>query len=248
MSLDSFGAGMSVVVVGASGGIGRALTSILSASPAVARIIACSRSRPVPQHSKVRHQRLDLEDEKTSARVAEAVRADGDAVDLAFVASGILHDDDMLRPEKTWRALDGAALERAYRINAVGPALVAKHFLPLLTHDRKSVFAALSASVGSISDNRLGGWHAYRASKAALNMLLRTLSIELARSNPRAICVGLHPGTVDTALSAPFQAGVPEGKLFTPERAAAHLLEVINGLGPDDSGKVLAWDGKPVPT
>ncbi len=247
MSLESFGAEMSVVVVGASGGIGGALTNILSASPAVARIIACSRSGSVSDHTKVRHQRLDLEDELTIVRAADAVRADGGALDLVFLASGILHDDGALRPEKTWRALDGAALERVYRINAVGPALVAKHFLPLLARDRKSVFAALSARVGSISDNRLGGWHAYRASKAALNMLLRTLSIELARANPRAICVGLHPGTVDTALSAPFQAGVPEGKLFTPERAAAHLLEVINGLGPDDSGKVLAWDGKPVP-
>jgi NAD(P)-dependent dehydrogenase (short-subunit alcohol dehydrogenase family) len=247
MPLDSFGAGMSVLVVGASGGIGRALTGALSASPAVARITACSRSGPVPEHPKVRHQRLDLEDEATIGGAAEAVKAGGSALDLVVVASGILHDDEELRPEKTWRALDGAALERVYRINAVGPALVAKHFLPLLARDRKSVLAALSARVGSISDNRLGGWHAYRASKAALNMLLRTLSIELARANPRAICVGLHPGTVDTALSAPFRAGVPEGKLFTPERAAAHLLEVINGLGPDDSGKVFAWDGKPIP-
>ena len=163
------------------------------------------------------------------------------------MASGILHDDEALRPEKTWRALDGAALERVYRINAVGPALVAKHFLPLLARDRKSVFAALSARVGSISDNHLGGWHAYRASKAALNMLLRTFAIELARRNPRAICVGLHPGTVDTGLSAPFQANVPEGKLFTPDFAAARLLEVVDRLKPDDSGKVFAWDGQLIP-
>lgn len=247
MLLKSFGSEMSVVVVGASGGIGKALTNILSASPAVARIVACSRSRPVLEHSKVRHERLDLEDEPTIARAAEAVRADGDALDLVVVASGILHDDGTLRPEKTWRALDGAALERVYRINAVGPALVAKHFLPLLARDRKSVFAALSARVGSISDNRLGGWHAYRASKAALNMLLRTLSIELARANPRAMCVGLHPGTVDTTLSAPFQATVPEGKLFTPEFAAARLLEVLDRLEPVDSGNVIAWDGQQIP-
>ena len=138
-------------------GIGRALTSILTATPAVARIRACSRSGPVPEHSKVRHQVLDLEKEATIARAAEAVRADASALDLVFVASGILHDDEALRPEKTWRALDGSALERVYRINAVGPALVAKHFLPLLARDRKSVFAALSARVGSISDNHLGG-------------------------------------------------------------------------------------------
>jgi NAD(P)-dependent dehydrogenase (short-subunit alcohol dehydrogenase family) len=125
--------------------------------------------------------------------------------------------------------------------------LVAKHFLPLLARDRKSVFAALSARVGNISDNRLGGWHAYRASKAALNMLLRTLSIELARANPRAMYVGLHPGTVDTTLSAPFQATVPEGKLFTPEFAAARLLEVLDRLEPVDSGNVIAWDGQQIP-
>ena len=246
MPLDSFGAGMSVVVVGASGGIGRALTSILSASPAVARITACSRSGPVPEHPKVRHQRLDLEDEATIAGAAEAVQADGGVLDLVLVASGILHDDEELRPEKTWRALDGAALERVYRVNAVGPALVAKHFLPLLARDRRAC-SPRSARVGSISDNQLGGWHAYRASKAALNMLLRTFAIELARRNPRAVCVGLHPGTVDTGLSAPFQANVPEGKLFTPDFAAARLLEVVDRLKPDDSGHVFAWDGQLIP-
>jgi NAD(P)-dependent dehydrogenase (short-subunit alcohol dehydrogenase family) len=105
----------------------------------------------------------------------------------------------------------------------------------------------LSARVGSISDNHLGGWHAYRASKAALNMLLRTFAIELARRNLRAVCVGLHPGTVDTGLSAPFQTNVPEGKLFTPDFAAARLLEVVDRLKPDDSGKVFAWDGQTIP-
>jgi len=115
-----------------------------------------------------------------------------------------LHDGEALRPEKTWRALEGVALERVYQVNAIGPALVAKHFLPLLARDRKSVFAALSARVGSISNNQLGGWHAYRASMAALNMLLRTFAIEPAWRNPRAACVGLHPGTVDSRLSAPF--------------------------------------------
>jgi NAD(P)-dependent dehydrogenase (short-subunit alcohol dehydrogenase family) len=237
---------MSVVVVGASGGIGRAWTSILSESPAVARITACSRSGPVPDHAKVSHQRLDLEDEETSVRAADAVR-DAGALDLVLVASGILHEDEVLRPEKTWRTLDGAALERVFRINAVGPALVAKHFLPLLARDRKSVFAALSARVGSISDNRLGGWHAYRASKAALNMLVRTFAIELARRNRRAICVGLHPGTVDTGLSAPFQGNIAEGKLFTPDFAAARLLEVVDRLTQDDSGNVFAWDGQLIP-
>lgn len=247
IALSSFAADMNVAVIGASGGIGRALTAQLAASGSVAQIIATSRSGVVPEHTKVQAQRLDLEDEATIARAAEAASAGGRALDLVIVASGILHGGDGLRPEKTWRTLEAPTLERVFRINAVGPALVAKHFLPLLARDRKSLFAALSARVGSISDNRLGGWHAYRASKAALNMLLRSFAIELARRNPSAICVGLHPGTVDTSLSSPFQANVPEGSLFTPDVAAGRLLGVIDRLGTDDSGRVLAWDGKVVP-
>lgn len=119
--------------------------------------------------------------------------------------------------------------------------------LALMPRKERSVFAALSARVGSISDNRLGGWHAYRASKAALNMLVRNYAIEQARRAPGAICVGLHPGTVDTSLSRPFQSGVPEGRLFTPDEAAGYLLDVIDALGPDDSGRCFDWAGKQVP-
>ena len=144
--------------------------------------------------------------------------------------------------------LTGAAMETAFRRNATGPALVAKHFLPLLARDRKAAFAALSARVGSIEDNRLGGWYAYRASKAALNMLIRTLSIELARSHRHALCVGLHPGTVDTALSKPFQSGVPPEKLFPPAQSARHLLAVLDRLTAEDSGSVYAWDGRRIPS
>jgi len=245
--LRSFAGDMNVLVVGASGGIGQALTMRLARSSAVGQIMAYNRSRPAPRHPKIRHQWVDLTDEATIASAAEAVGAQEMALDLVFVASGILHDGEALRPEKTWRALEGAALERVYQVNAIGPALVAKHFLPLLARDRKSVFAALSARVGSISNNQLGGWHAYRASKAALNMLLRTFAIELAWRNPRAVCVGLHPGTVYSRLSAPFQANVPEGKLFTPGFAASRLLDVLDRLTPEDSGKVFAWDGEMIP-
>ncbi len=133
------------------------------------------------------------------------------------------------------------------RVNAIGPALVAKHLLPLLPRDGRSVFAALSARVGSIGDNRLGGWHGYRASKAALNMLLRCLHVELVRTRPEALCVGLHPGTVDTPLSRPFQRGVPEGRLFTPEDAAARLLAVLDGLRAEHGGCVLDHAGVVVP-
>ena len=122
-----------------------------------------------------------------------------------------------------------------------------KHFLPLMPRDRRAVFAALSARVGSIGDNRLGGWHSYRASKAALNMILKNLSIELARTHPQAVVAGLHPGTVDTALSVPFQKGVAADKLFTADYSASRLLAVLDGLTPADSGGVFAWDGARIP-
>jgi len=167
-------------------------------------------------------------------------------VRLVLVATGILHAPGV-RPEKCWAALDAAALARVYTVNAIGPALIGKHFLTLLPAQGRSVIAALSARVGSIDDNRLGGWHAYRASKAALNMLLKNFAIELARRAPEALCVGLHPGTVDSALSKPFQANVPASRLFTPAVSATHLLQVLERLTPADSGGVYAWDGQRVP-
>ena len=166
---------------------------------------------------------------------------------MVIVASGILHDGAHLQPEKSWRDLSGPAMETAFRLNTIGCALVAKHFLPLMARNRKVAFAALSARVGSIQDNQLGGWYAYRASKAALNMMIKTLSIELARRNPNALCVALHPGTVDTRLSKPFQKGVPEEKLFSAAFSARCLLSVLDGLSPADTGGLYAWDGRRIP-
>ena len=165
---------------------------------------------------------------------------------LIVVATGILHDSGM-RPEKTWRSLSIAAFETAFSINTIGPAIIGKHMLDHLAARDKAVFAVLSARVGSIGDNRRGGWHAYRASKAALNMLIRTFSIELARRNASAVCLALHPGTVDTPLSKPFQAGVPPEALFTAAQSVHHLLSVIDGAGAGQSGKALAWDGTEIP-
>jgi NAD(P)-dependent dehydrogenase (short-subunit alcohol dehydrogenase family) len=159
-----------------------------------------------------------------------------------FVTTGLLHDESQ-RPERSWRDLDRAALERSFLVNTISPALVAKHILPRLPREERAVFAVLGARVGSIGDNRTGGWHAYRASKAALAMLVRTLSIELKRTHPQAICVALHPGTVDTAMSKPFQANVAPDKLFTPDFAAERLIAVADALTPDDSGGHFAWDG-----
>lgn len=243
----SFAGQMNVVVVGASGGIGAALTGFLSAHPDVASVTACSRRVGLSEGAKIRHHHLDLENEDTIVAVSDRLKAEGQTLDLVIVATGILHDGAGIRPEKTWRSLDAAALERVYRINTIGPALIAKHFLPLLARDRKSVLAALSARVGSISDNQLGGWHGYRASKAALNMLIKNFAIELMRRNPKAVCVGLHPGTVDSDLSKPFQGNVPEGRLFAPHFVAVRLLTVLDGLTADDSGKLFAWDGTTIP-
>ena len=168
------------------------------------------------------------------------------APDLVLIPPGVLHGPG-LQPEKALRAVAAEALARAFAINAIGPTLIAKHCAPHLPRDRKSVLAALSARVGSIGDNRAGGWHAYRASKAALNMLFRNCAIELATRNPHAVCVTLHPGTVDTAMSAPFQAGVAKDRLFSPQRSAQALLGVIDRLTPAQSGSLTAWDGQTIP-
>jgi NAD(P)-dependent dehydrogenase (short-subunit alcohol dehydrogenase family) len=222
------------------------MVELLTASSRVAKIYALVRSRPSPSHHKVESISFDLQDEATLAAVAARCKADG-PFDLVFVATGVLHAVDALAPEKSWRSLNPQALAQSFAINAIGPALIAKHFLDLLRPREKSVFAALSARVGSIEDNRLGGWHSYRASKAALHMLIRTCAIELARRNPSALCIALHPGTVDTALSQPFQGNVPDGKLFTPAYSAERLLQVINSLDASNSGCAFAWDGKRIP-
>ncbi|AWK88303.1 SDR family NAD(P)-dependent oxidoreductase [Azospirillum thermophilum] len=239
--LAGFGRPVRAVVVGAGGGIGSAVTRLLLADPGVAEVLALAR-HPVEPAERLRPGHLDLTDEATIAAAA----AGAGTVDLVFVATGLLHAGP-IQPEKSWRALDPGAMATLYQVNAIGPALVAKHFLPLLPRRGRGVFAAVSARVGSIADNGLGGWYGYRAAKAALNQLVRTAAIELARTRPEAVCVTLHPGTVDTGLSKPFQAGVAADRLFPPERSAACLLAVLNGLTPADSGGLFAWDGQRIP-
>ena len=232
-------------VFGASGGIGRALVEHLAGRDDVTHIHAGGRRPPVGLGPRVQPFAFDLTDE---ASIAAAVADMAERPDLVIVASGLLHDAERaIAPEKSLRAIDGEAMARIMAINTIGPALVAKHVLPILPRDRRAVFAVLSARVGSISDNRLGGWHAYRASKAALNMLLVNFAIEMQRTHPQAIVAALHPGTVATDLSAPFQRGVAPEKLFMPETCAASLLDVIDGLTPADSGGFFAWDGARLP-
>lgn len=239
---DSADPSGSAIIVGASGGLGAALTAALVADGRFAEVHAMSRGGRAAPDGAIASP-VDLTDEDS---VAAAMARPVVAPRLVIVASGLLHAPGV-SPEKALRALDPAAMAQLFAVNAVGPALVAKHVLPRLPRQGRAVFAALSARVGSISDNRLGGWHGYRASKAALNMLIATIAIELARARPEALCVGLHPGTVDTGLSRPFQGGVPEGRLFTAEQSATHLLRVISGLTPADSGGLFAWDGARIP-
>ena len=234
--MRSFEPDGSAVVIGASGGIGGAMVSQLQGDPSFTAVFPLARSFDGAAQ-------IDITDEASVIAAAAALTA---PLRLVIVTTGALQGPGFPQPEKTYRALDPVALMESFRLNTVGPALVAKHLLPLMAPRGKTVFAALSARVGSIGDNRAGGWHAYRASKAALNMIVRNLAIETARRNPDAICVGLHPGTVDTGLSRPFQRGVAEGHLFTPDTSARHLLTVIDALTATDSGNVLAWDGQTI--
>lgn len=231
------------IVFGASGGIGSALVAELAAR-GTGMVFAAARTRPTTLPKGAVWVRFDLDDERTLATAAQATGSM--PLDCVIIASGVLTLPDGTGPERSYRQVDAQPMARVFHLNTIGPALIAKHFLPLLPRDRRGVFAALSARVGSISDNRLGGWHSYRASKAALNMLVRNWAIELGRTHRDAICVGLHPGTVDTALSEPFQANLPDGQLTDPADAARHLLDVMDGLAPGDSGNLFDWEGEKV--
>lgn len=232
------------LVIGASGGIGSAVADLLALG-GFETVHALSRSEAYRNSASVEVGRIDVENEASIAASAEQLR-EGAPLRFILVATGLLHDAS-LQPEKTYRALNPEHLARSFRINAIGPALVAKHMLPLLPKAGKSIFAVLSARVGSIEDNRLGGWYGYRASKAALNQLMRTLAIELHRQKPEAVCVAIHPGTTDTGLSLPFRSSIGMNKVFSPAYSAGCLLTVTDGLTASHSGQFFAWDGQPIP-
>lgn len=222
------------LVFGAQGGIGSALVAALEDDGRYAQVLALGR-RTSPA--------IDLLDEASLERAAEWGAGHGE-LRLVIDATGFLHDEQQ-GPEKSLRQLDATRLARAFALNAIGPALIMKHVLPRLPKGGRAVFATLSARVGSIGDNRLGGWYGYRASKAALNQLVRTAAVELARRCPQAVCVALHPGTVATGLSAPFVGA--RAPVVTPSVAAGHLLSVIEGLEAADSGGFFDWRGEAVP-
>jgi hypothetical protein len=234
--LESLPADGAAVVVGAGGAIGQASAEVLRASDRFRRVHALSRRSDPP---------VDVTDEASVQAAAEAVQADGLPVRLVLDCTGFLHDAAHGGPEKSYRRLDPAHMAHAFAVNAIGPALVMKHFLPLLPRAGKSVFATLSAKVGSIGDNGYGGWYSYRASKAALNQLVRTAAIELARRRGETLCVAIHPGTTDTPLSEPFgKAGLT---VRAPEDSAARILGVIDRLGVQDSGGFFNHDGSALP-
>lgn len=233
-----------IVIIGASGGLGSAFVKLFAADSDNI-VHAFSRSEIKSKLVNVHYGHLDYADEESIKKAAEQSAKEG-SLDCVIVATGLLHDSDLM-PEKSLRDLNSDNFQRSFFVNTIGPALVAKYFLPQLHSKQRAVFAALSARVGSIGDNRLGGWYAYRASKAALNMLIKTASIEVAWRKKQAIVVGLHPGTVDTHLSQPFQQRVASNKLFNTDYSARQLLAVIKGLNIEDSGKIFAWDGKEVP-
>lgn len=242
------------LVVGGSRGIGLALVQALLDDPRYDHVVAAAREPAVPALVKLQTTAagrlstlpLDVTDEAAVAVAAAELQTRVPRLHRLVNCAGLLHDE-ALRPERRLADVVPAAVLRSFAVNALGPLLLAKHLQPLLTHAEPAVFASLSARVGSIGDNRLGGWYAYRASKAAQNQIMRTLAIELARRAPQLVCVALHPGTVDTGLSKPFQGHVEAGRLFTPARAAAHLLQVIDGLDRSHSGRFFAWDGSEIP-
>jgi NAD(P)-dependent dehydrogenase (short-subunit alcohol dehydrogenase family) len=230
--MDSFPAGYRALVIGASGGIGAALVDALRSDPRCASVTELSRST---------QPALDLADAESIERAAAELAGEG-PYHLIINAAGVLHGADFM-PEKRLGDLSYDQLLRTFQVNTFGPALVLRHFSGLLDRQR-GVLAMLSAKVGSIGDNRLGGWYSYRASKAALNMLIKTASIEVKRSQPNAVLLALHPGTVNSALSQPFR-GAEIGR--PAAEAAADLLRVIDRLGPQASGSFHAYDGEELP-
>jgi NAD(P)-dependent dehydrogenase (short-subunit alcohol dehydrogenase family) len=234
---------MNVVITGGSGGIGSAFVRVLAARPDVDKIIATHNDHSFAvDHEKASWHRLDLTDEVA----IKAWAAQLNEIDWLINAAGILHTPAH-GPEKSIRQVDPAFFLQNMSINALPALLLAKHLHGKFRHGRPGVFATVSARVGSIEDNRLGGWFSYRSSKAALNMSLKTLAIEWRRTLPNVAVVALHPGTTDTTLSKPFQRNVPDGQLFTPEYSVSCMLSVLEKLKPADSGQFLAFDGERLP-
>ncbi|MGF1601025.1 MAG: SDR family NAD(P)-dependent oxidoreductase [Thermosynechococcaceae cyanobacterium] len=245
---------VNALVIGASQGIGLGFVRHLLKNPQISKVYATYRSQAsasgllslAQESDRVDCLATDSTEEAQIAACCEQIKAAGDRLHWVINCVGILHEGD-LQPEKALRQLNADHLTRYFQVNSIGPALWAKHLMPLLKHPDRSVLATISAKIGSIGDNRLGGWYGYRASKAALNMFMKTASIEYRRRSPNTIVVTLHPGTTDTKLSEPFQRNVPPDKLFSVDRTVTQLLAVLEELDSDDSGQFFSWDSSLIP-
>ncbi|RED45771.1 SDR family oxidoreductase [Aestuariispira insulae] len=232
--MESLRPGFTVIVFGATGGIGRALTRQIEQMENCAQCFALSRTGSPA---------IDFSDEDTLAEAAAFIQSRQGEIDLMIDATGVLTIKGA-RPEKTIRQIDPVRMAEAFLVNSIGPALLLKHFSPLLPRGRKSIFASLSARVGSITDNASGGWIGYRASKAALNQIIHTAAIELSMKKTGSLVVALQPGTVDTPLSQPYRG---RHATLSPDEAAKRLLAVIDGLSPEESGGFFDHKGQRVP-
>ncbi|MEO1374615.1 MAG: SDR family NAD(P)-dependent oxidoreductase [Cyanobacteria bacterium J06635_10] len=243
------------LIVGASQGIGLGFVKSLLPENNIAKIYATYRNADSANElislqseysQKLVCLPMDITQESQISAGVEKIGAEVEKLHLVINCVGILHEDE-LQPEKSLRQINPENLIRYFQVNSIGGVLLAKHLQPLFKHKEKNIFACISAKIGSIGDNRLGGWYGYRASKAALNMFMRTTAIEYSRRCPKTIVVTLHPGTTDTNLSQPFQRNVPPEKLFPVERTVKQLLGVIANLKPEDSGEFFSWDGSRLP-
>jgi NAD(P)-dependent dehydrogenase (short-subunit alcohol dehydrogenase family) len=241
---------LNVFIVGASGGIGLSFVKFLQQYSNVNRIYASYR-RPesavdllnIPNMNCLK---MDVTIEEEISQAIKIISQEITQLHLVINCVGILHEDK-LQPEKSLAQVNSANLLHYFQVNSIASILLAKHLLPLFKHNQDSIFASISAKVGSIGDNRLGGWHGYRASKAALNMFMRNIAIEYSRKSPKTTVVSLHPGTTDTQISRPFQKNVPPEKLFSVERTVSQLLTVIGNLTIADSGEFFSYDGTKLP-
>lgn len=243
------------LIIGANRGIGLALAGELARNSEIGRVIATHRPGRISEEleqlaadadGRVDAFPADVTDPQSLEALAAHIKAVPEALSLAIHAAGILHDGE-LQPEKMLEQSDPQHLAKLFAVNSTGPLMAARAILPDIEKRQPFTFAAISAMVGSIGDNRRGGWYGYRASKAALNQFMRTLSVECQRRWPEATVVAIHPGTTDTALSKPFQRNVDPDKLYSPEQTASRILSVLQGLGPDQTGRFYNWDGNEIP-
>jgi NAD(P)-dependent dehydrogenase (short-subunit alcohol dehydrogenase family) len=232
-----------VAIIGSSGAIGRAFLDAYIADKNISNIYSISRTEVKSNDKRIIHINIDVTDE-VSVKAA-ASKIEENRLDRLIVATGVLHTKSF-GPEKSIKDIKIENFVKIFSVNTFGPALIGKYFLPLMTKDQKSIVAFLSARVGSISENKLGGWYAYRASKSALNQIIKNFSIEAKRTNSSGIIIGLQPGTVKSKLSEPFQKNVKKGKLFLPEDSVDSLIKVIENVMQNDSGKIFDWEGEEI--